>query len=303
MTAKVAKVIATCFKPKKIVLKTALCGNPLGFYNHSQNFTTEKDFITLINYLIDLDNNSNPGCERDLIIVNSDIGSQNANSFIENLNNKTISHGKIYTLNRKNIGMSYGSYSDAFIKFRSFYDYFLFTEDDMAIVKDNYFKIGLDILQTSSDIGFLAYIDINKSINDKNISYRWQELGVKKKEDTVSCHGATGLSSTKILNKILETHKSLPHHKGLDYDKSITFGELAFPNSIIKLGYKLSALPKEIILTEPTYDLMRGIKYRRFPTILEKLYFYFKNSMYRIFSKNKLSLKVYLNLLKYIKKK
>ena len=296
MTAKVAKVIATCFKAKKVVNKTALCGDPLGFYNHSQNFTTEKDFINLINYLIDLENNSNPGCERDLIIVNSDIGSQNANNFIESLNNKKISHGKILTLNRKNIGMSYGSYSDAFIKFRNYYDYFLFTEDDMAIIRDNYLKIGLDIFKTSKDIGFLAYIGINKYTDDN----RWKQPGIKKK-DAISCHGATGLSSTIILNKVIQTHGCLPHHKGLDYNKSITYGEVAFPNSIIQLGYRLSELPKEIILTEPTYDLMRGIKYRRYPTILEKFYYYFKNYTYIIFSKNKFLFNIYSNLVKYIK--
>ena len=61
---------------------------------------------------------------RDLIIVNSDVGSEQGNKFIQELNNKKINDGKILTFTRKNIGLSYGAYSDAFLKFREFYDFF-----------------------------------------------------------------------------------------------------------------------------------------------------------------------------------
>ena len=44
--------------------------------------------------------------------------------------------------------------------------------------------------------------------------------------------------------------------------KGITYGEIAFPNSIFQLGYKLVDLPKNIILGIPAYDLMRNIKYK-----------------------------------------
>ncbi len=36
------KVIATCFQRPRIVEKTSLVGNPLGYFHHSQNFTSTK---------------------------------------------------------------------------------------------------------------------------------------------------------------------------------------------------------------------------------------------------------------------
>ena len=60
-----------------------------------------------------------PGVDRDIIIVNSDVGSIEGNEFIEKLDNKKISGGEVLTFTRNNIGLSYGAYSDAFLKFRS----------------------------------------------------------------------------------------------------------------------------------------------------------------------------------------
>ena len=52
---KCARIIATCFKPKRVVEKTLLTGSPLGYYFHSQNFTTTKDTIDLLNFQIDME--------------------------------------------------------------------------------------------------------------------------------------------------------------------------------------------------------------------------------------------------------
>ena len=132
---KVAKIVATCFKAKSVVLKTKLTGNPLGYYYHSQNFTTTKDFINLINLHVDLDKSTNPGNDLDLILVNSDVDNIEGNHYINNLNNTKINRGKILSYTRNNKGLSFGAFSDAFTKFRSQYDYFLFTEDDVLIYK------------------------------------------------------------------------------------------------------------------------------------------------------------------------
>ena len=47
---KIAKVISTCFKRGRIRINTQLTGDPLGFFSHSQNFSTVTDTINLINY-------------------------------------------------------------------------------------------------------------------------------------------------------------------------------------------------------------------------------------------------------------
>ena len=92
---KAAKVIATCFKPKEITENTRLAGNPLGYFYHSQNFTSTDEIINLLKLNIEIENKYDPGFDRDLIIVNADINSSKGNKFIEDINNQRIKRGKI----------------------------------------------------------------------------------------------------------------------------------------------------------------------------------------------------------------
>ena len=121
---KIAKVLSTCFKRGRVRENTKLVGDPLGYFSHSQNFTSESEVIELLNYQIEMETRFPPGLDRDLIIVNSDVGSIEGNLFIKKLDQKKINGGKVITFNRKNLGLSYGAYSDAFLKFRNSYDFF-----------------------------------------------------------------------------------------------------------------------------------------------------------------------------------
>ena len=292
---KAVKIIATCFKSRKVIENTSLVGNPLGFFIHSQNFKNAKEIIDLLKLNIECEIKCDPGYERDLIIVNSDIGSTEGNDFLKSVSGMKIPGGKIITFNRKNIGRSFGAYSDAFLKFRNKYDYFLFTEDDILITKKNYLKKGIDIYNANLNCGFVAYISTTKIGK-----WHWQPLGLNKKT-AYSCHGATGLSSKEMLDKIVQTYGHLPHNKGSEYFKDITFGEVAFPSSIIKLGYHLIDLPKDLVLAIPAYDIMRNIKYRKFPNTIEKFIYYTKSTLYKIFANNEMSLKIYIKFIRFIK--
>tara|TARA_B100001250_G_scaffold90877_1_gene75531 strand:+ start:1236 stop:2129 length:894 start_codon:yes stop_codon:yes gene_type:complete len=293
---RVAKVIATCFKQKKKIENTYLVGDPVGYFGHSQNCMNTSDVINLLEFNIEREKNCNPGLDRDLIIVNSDVGSDKGNKFINDLSGTKIPGGKINCITRKNIGRSFGSYNDAFLNYRKNYEYFLFTEDDINISQNNYFKIGLDIFQNEKNCGFVAYIGITKIGR-----WHWKDLGLNKKT-AYSCHGGTGLSSTKILNEVVNKYGHLPHYKGAEKLKDITFGEVAFPNSIIQLGYKLFDLPKDTILAIPAYDLIRNIEYKKWPTFQKKCIFIFKSKIYNIFSKTEFTLNIYLRILKAFKR-
>ena len=294
---RVAKVIATCFLPKKYINKSYLVGEPLGFFGHSQRGENEDDIIKLIKFNIEKEKQCYAGVDRDLIIVNSDVNSFKGNKFISELSTTEIPGGKIICITRKNIGRSFGAYSDAFLKFRKDYDFFLFTEDDMIIAKNNYLKIGLDLWKKKNNVGFIAYIGTTKIG-----AWHWKDLDLHKK-NAFSCHGASGLVSTKILDEVVKKHGCLPYNKGFSREKDITYGEVAFPNSILQLGYKLVDLPKNEILAIPAYDLMRGVTYKKWPNIIEKIVFLFKSRMYKIFSINKLALLIYLKCLNFLKKK
>ena len=292
---KVAKIVATCFKAKSVNLKTKLTGNPLGYYFHSQNFTTTKDFIDLINLHVKLDISTNPGNDLDLILVNSDVGNIEGNNYLNKLNNTKINRGKILTYTRKNKGLSFGAYSDAFAKYRNEYDYFLFTEDDVLIYKNNYSKDGIDLLNSDKNNGFISYIGVSK------IKSHDRELLNLNKSEAYACHGGIGLSSTKILDIIYKKENKLPHYDEADYTKGIMYGEIMFTASIIKEGYKLVDLPENKTLSIPAYDYIRGIDYKKKPNLIELITYYIKRNIYLFFSISPWLQEKYFKVLKLFK--
>lgn len=271
---KVAKVITTCFIKRTIRLKSYLNGDPLGFFGHSQIFNSPDEVIDLIKFNISQEKNINPGVKaRDLIIVNNDVGNKKGNNFLKKISGIKIPFGKIKVCNRKNIGMSFGAYNYAFKKYRNKYDFFLFTEDDIIIAKENYFRVGIELFKKNNKIGYVAYVHTTKVSKDFD-----KKLKLKKGR-AASCHGAIGLSSNTILNKVYKKHGKLPHYNGNDYDKCITFGEVGFPSAFKELGYKLADLPRELILAIPATDLMKGFKYKKWPTKFEKFIYYLKKKI------------------------
>lgn len=292
---KCAKVVSICFIPKTKIEKTYLLGEPVGFFGHSQKSDNLKDAINNLNFLIDYENKFNPGVQRDLIIVNNDVGNFDGNNYLKKISGKLINNGKIICLNRENIGRSFGAFSYAFSKFRSYYDYYLFSEDDILIFGENYFSKGIEIFNSHKNSGFLAYIG-----KTKVGKWRWKRLKLNKKT-AYTCHGATGLTSSVILEKVFRINNNLPHYQGSNRELDITYGEVGFPSSILKLGFELIDLPKNLILAVPLYDEMRGIKYKKFPTFTETIMFHLKKYIYNIFSINNFTLKVYLRFLKKVK--
>jgi len=294
---KAAKIIATCFAKRSFRSNTYLTGDPLGFFGHSQKFQNEDDIINLLKFNISLEKKINPGINyRDIIIVNNDVGNKKGNNFLKKLSSKKIPFGKIIVCNRKNTGMSFGAYNYAFKKFKNKYDYFLFSEDDIIICKKNYFQIGIDIFNSNKNSGFLAYIHSTKV---GKFYYKYLNLN---KKNAISCHGAIGLTSNRILKKLVKKNGIIPHYKGNNYQKCIIYGEVGFPNAIFKLGYDILDLPKQLVLTVPASDLMNKIKYRKWPTLNEKIFYYLKKYIYELFSFNNYSLKLYLFSIKYLKK-
>jgi hypothetical protein len=297
MPKKCARIIATCFKPKKVNEKTLLTGNPLGFYYHSQNFTTTEDIINLINFNIKLEQKIYNEYEIDLIIVNSDIGDQQGNQFIKTLEGKKTSNGHIRVMQRENIGLCFGAYSDAFDKYKDDYDYFIFTEDDLSVIEDNYVKRAIDIFEKSKNAGFLAFVG-----KTKIAKWHWNDLNIQSKDEAYSCHGAAGLSSSKILKQVYQKYGMLPHNSSDDYLKGITYGEVALPLSITRLGYSLLDQPKHLYFAIPSYDVMRNIKIIKFPSLIQKIIFYTKSFLYKTFNRFEFTKKIYSFVIVNLKK-
>tara|TARA_B100000795_G_C22782800_1_gene433181 strand:+ start:759 stop:1655 length:897 start_codon:yes stop_codon:yes gene_type:complete len=292
---KIAKVLSTCFKRGRIREKTELVGDPPGYFSHSQNFTSEKDVIKLLNYQIEMEKKFPPGLDRDLIIVNSDVNSIEGNLFVKNLDQKKINDGKVITFNRKNVGLSYGAYSDAFLKFRNDYDFFLFIEDDVVTIKKDYLKIAHNKWKQTDNCGFVALIGLSKVD-----AGWWQKAGLNE-TNAFSAYSGCGFTSKNILNKIVNNFGSLPHNtKNIDHKDSIAYGEIGLSKSIIDLGYKLTELKNEVIVV-PAYDSMRSIKYKKYPNFYEKYSWLLKSNIYSFISKSHFFMKYYIVLLKILK--
>ena len=303
---KVAKVVATIFLPRSVRKSTSITGDPLRFMAHSQNFTSTKEIIDLIKLNIKLEKNYilEKNIKRDLIIVSPEVYNNKGNKFLKEIKGMKIPGGKVIVLKRKNVGMSYGSYNDAFIKFKNNYDYFLFTEDDWLIYEKGYLKTGLDILKKKKNIGMVAY-----QSKTKIGKHHWKDLSINEFQ-AFTCHSTCGLASTKVLNKILSKFGRLPYFNGNDYFKCIKFGECKFGSSFYKVGFKIEDLPKNKILGMPAYDYMRGIKYKKYPNILDLLYIYFFKAVlkrfigkiiWRIVSKNIFIKNIYLKFISIFK--
>ena len=103
----------------------------------------------------------------------------------------------------------------------------------------------------------------------------------------------------------------MPHYNKDDYKKSITYGELRFPNSFIQIGYNLINLPTNLILGMPAYDYQRGIKYKKFPNFFDLLRDYYflilkrkvGKAIWNFVSNNNFLKYMYLRFINFIKQK
>ena len=264
MTVKIAKIIATSFYYRTVRNNTVLTGNPPVFTLHSQNFKNDDEIKKLILFNIEQENLCNPGLPVDIVFVNNDVGNVDGNNFVKGLNNKKLKNGKVIAIhNNSNSGWSYGAFNKGFQELQNDYDYFIFTEDDVIITKDNYAKIGLNTFVNKENCGFVSYWGLCFS-QFENLS----------KKDSIHAHGASGFTSSDILRKVTKKYGRLPYSDSFnkdDYNKIILEGEIKFTNVILKMGYSLTEVPNNQKLFEPAYDLMRGIYKPWKPSFLIKI--------------------------------
>lgn len=270
--AVVAKVIATSFVPREVRERTRLAGTPLGYFSHSQNFPTRESVLDLIDFTLQNEVKCDPGLPVDVLIVNNDTKWEEGNRFLQKIDGKALRNGRVRVLNRPNFGRSFGAYNHAFTIFGEEYSYFLFTEDDVLICRDGYASMGVQHFVRSDRCGFVAYL---------GVSYKSLNLS---REDSIAAHGGVGLTSSDILRAVVRRHGCLPHCRdgaSQEYLDIIREGEIAFTNTIYKMGYRLVSLPSNIKLYDFAYDAMRGLDVKRFPSMSARLLHTVKAEMYK----------------------
>ena len=69
----------------------------------------------------------------------------------------------IKVLNRSNAMVAYGSWSDAYGKYRTEFDYYILMEDDYVPVQDNFDQILIDLIGKNPKVGYLGALLSNTS--------------------------------------------------------------------------------------------------------------------------------------------
>lgn len=221
----IVKVIAVCFSGNR-QSRTPKSDPSLKFPDHYQDILCEHDALRQLRETVQFEIDNEPGEKVDTIIVNNDIGFSEGNEYISSLDGRATKYGRIYTLNRPNIGWSFGAYSDAYKTFRGRYDFWLFTEEDILVGGPNYARR----LLTKWNEGGTDFLALVKAVD--------HSLGRH-------AGGGVGFTSHSVLEKIWEEHNCLPHYKEpsnpnadvlIERDKVIRAGEVAFTNTIIQQG-------------------------------------------------------------------
>jgi hypothetical protein len=238
------KVIATCFAGgREIREETTILGDPPGPFEHSQNFSTPEKVLELVAYNYELERKVDPGVESDTIIVNNDVGWEKGNKYLESIRNTKIFSGQLVVINRENYGRSFGGYNRAYEIFRRQYEYWTFTEDDIMVIGDKYFKICIETFNRKQKTGFVAIQGLSHSIG-------------------LHAHGGVGTTRVDVLDTVYSKFGKLPHcerNQSQAYDDIILHGEVAFTNSIMNFGYELVNVKTARSLYSYAYDHMRGI--------------------------------------------
>lgn len=195
--------------------------NQVTFPAHNQVESTSEDIRKMVEDLYNLEVKQDAGIPLDIYFINNDVGYERGNKWLDEINGTKTENGYLFVLHRKNNGGSFGIYDYAFQTLKNRYDYFMFTEDDLFIFGEQYYRKAINTFE-KYNLGFLAFID------------------VERKRNKVHAHGGVGLTSTKILEQVNLKHGSLPHYVGeWDKPKVIQEGEIPFTNIIHEMGYTI----------------------------------------------------------------
>jgi len=195
--------------------------NTVSYPAHNQVENTADLVLKMMQDLVAMETGQQAGLPVDIYIMNNDVGYELGNDWLNTINGTRTQNGHIYVIHRDNKGGSFGGYHEAYMALRHKYEWFLFTEDDLFIFGDQYYKKAIEHFE-KDNLGFLSLI------------------GIGHRDDNPHAHGGVGLTHRRILDQVVTVRGELPHAKDW-FDKSsvISQGEIPFTNVIYKMGHKL----------------------------------------------------------------
>jgi hypothetical protein len=137
---------------------------------------------------------------------------------------KKIQNANVEIHFRKNYGMSYGAWSDAFDRNEDKYDFFIFNEDDYLFVENNWDRYLVSKFNSFDDCGYLCMV-----IREP---HRWNDF-------RKHAGHSTGISSNKVLKDVKQKFGLLPHSKNVDYSSNEVQGQIMQSFCMLELGYNI----------------------------------------------------------------
>lgn len=203
------------------------------FYNTNRMCFLEKH--------IELLSSLNHNIKKIIFNINLEDGDyENANKALKIIPKK-IKNSDVEVRLRKNIGMSYGAWSDCFLENKDQYNYFIFNEDDYFFVIDDFDKILVNKFKSKENAGYLCGITIENN-----------RIG----QPLHAAH-STGISSNEVLSKVVEKYGELPHSKSNDYGNVEINSQVRQTNVMVEMGYNLYDLGDEF---KVNFDYTGNIK-------------------------------------------
>jgi len=142
-----------------------------------------------------------------------------------------IRNTEVEIIERENYGMSYAAFNDVYTKYRTYFDYYIFNEDDYYFNVNNFDTYLIDKFNSYVNIGYLAALVVNPAYN----------YTVEK----THAGNSVGITKSSILEELWEKFGYLPHARQKkesqedEYKTNESQGQVAQTNEIFKLGYKI----------------------------------------------------------------
>lgn len=170
----------------------------------------------------------------------------NYTSAIFKLVPKSIQGTEVEIIFRENKGFSYGAWSDAFKKYKSQYDYYIFNEDDYFFVQNNWDSYLVNKYNSYNDCGYLCPF----------MREPHRHNGFRKNAGL-----STGIASSKTLLKIWDKYNMLPHNTSNDYINGEEI-QRQFSFSFLEIGLNIYDTRDDFRIsfgwTEDDYDIWRA---------------------------------------------
>lgn len=172
------------------------------------------------------------GVDYDLILVNHG----GAERYLEHLQKIK----PFIVTDEPNFGFSFGAWKQAWQAFGDEYDFYLFTEDDIAPSKDGWLAEIVMRFLSDKKIGAVGNFVELRSMHENQSNIAWELLNYKR-EMMYNFDGAFTFTSSKILKQVEEIGGLPVFDCAPNTDLPGTINEMVFQQPILELGYTIDS--------------------------------------------------------------